>query len=121
MTILILHLMHSYLERNESASFINNWYQYCTYYYLEIGGMVVAIVIFLLYLMKIKWSYFASLIYFTIMIVNGLYHITSIILEGKSFNSNEGSILTSSGFIVIGILLVHLLRKNKSKLYNSSI
>lgn len=116
--LFMLHLLHSFLERKESASFISNWYQnYDTYYYLEISALVAALSVFILYLVGVKWSYYLSMVYFVIMIINGLYHITSIIIEGKSFENSSGSIITSIGFILIGILLIQSLKKDKSKLY----
>lgn len=115
LTLLLFHISHSDGERHEGASFITNWYQdYQTYSNLEIIAYVVALVIFILYLMRIKWSYYTSISYAVIMIIDGLYHIISIIIEGKTYHSNALSITTSVGFILVGLALAKSLRKNKT-------
>jgi len=113
--LLILHVLHSHGERRESASFITTWYKnYRTYSTLEILFFTAAMIIFILYLIKVKWSYYLAMSYFVIMIIDGLYHVISITMEGKSFGSNVVSITTSIGFIIIGIALIKSLWKSTS-------
>lgn len=112
--LLLLHIFHSHAERRESASFITNWYKsYQTYSNLEIIFYALSVAIFILYLMRIKWSYYLSISYSIVMILDGLYHIISIIREGKSFGSNTISLVTSIGFILVGFALAWALQKNK--------
>ena len=109
--LLILHFVHIIEEIAGDAWFIADVYGSTkTFIIIMIVLYIIPLIFFYLFLNNNKFAFYLIFIYISIMILDGIVHVIEMIIMKKYINGAAG-LFSGIGFIIVGLLLFHYLRK----------
>mgnify|MGYP001590909522 CR=1 FL=1 len=110
-TLLFLQVMHILEEIFGNAWFIEDMYGGLRNFVLVmVMGFIISLFIFYFVVKNKKLAYPLSLVYASIVILDGLIHIIETLVLKKYFNGSAG-LFTGIFFVIVGPMLIYYFKK----------